>query len=133
MKAAQQGKEIVVKIRNTVGVLRDLTKIVAEKGVNLLAASAWVEGENGIIHLVTDDALRTKEALEEHRYAPQERDVILVKVYHTPGTLRSVLEDLAAEDIDIHHLYVSADINDRECLVVLSTANNDRAVVLLNE
>ena len=112
--------------------MRDLAKIVAEKGVNLLAASSWVEGKDGYIRLITDDNLRAKDALEEHKYAPEERDVILVTVGHKPGTLRSVLEELAENDLDIHHLYVTADINDASCLVVLSTANNDRAVVLIN-
>lgn len=133
MKTARQGKEILIKIHNDVGIMRDLTKIVAEKGVNLLAACSWVEGADGYIRMITDDNLRAKDVLEEHNYNPEERDVILVTVGHTPGTLRSVLEALAENEIDIHHLYVSADINDENCLVVLSTANNDHAIVLINE
>jgi hypothetical protein len=132
MKTARQGKEILVKIHNDVGIMRDLAKIVAEKGVNLLAASSWVEGKDGYIRLITDDNLRAKDALEEHKYAPEERDVILVTIGHSPGTLRSVLEELAENDLDVDHLYVTANINDANCLVVLSTANNDHAIVLIN-
>ena len=65
MKTARQGKEILVKIHNDVGIMRDLAKIVAEKGVNLLAASSWVEGKDGYIRLITDDNLRAKDALVE--------------------------------------------------------------------
>lgn len=133
MSTVQQGKEIVIKIKNAIGVMRDLTKIVAEKGVNVLAVSAWVEGENGIVHLVTDDNLRASDTLREHNYAPVERDVVLVTIDHKPGMLRSTLEKLAENEIDIHHLYASADINDAHCLIVLSTANNDRAIVLLKD
>jgi hypothetical protein len=41
-------------------------------------------------------------------------------------------EKLAHADIDIHHLYATASAAQAQCLVVFATANNDRAMVLLN-
>jgi hypothetical protein len=126
-----QGKEVVVKVVNDIGVLANLTKLVSEKGVNILAVSSWTEGENGIVHLVTDDNLRAMDVLREKNYAPVERDVVLVEARHKPGMLRHLTDVLAREGIDIHYLYASGTIDTDTCLIVLTTANNDRTTVLL--
>jgi len=133
MIKARQGKEIVVRVLNNIGVVAQLAKVLSEKGVNILAFTSWTEGDQGIIHLVTDDNLRAGDALREKNYNPKERDVVCVDAHHKPGMLRHVTEQLASEDIDIHHLYASAPQSADGCLIVLACANNDRAVVLLNE
>lgn len=133
MLKAKPGKEIVVKIHNEIGVLASLAKVLTEKGINILAAAAWVEGANGLIHLVTDDNLRAVDALSAKNYNPQEREVVLTEVAHKPGMLRHLAERLAEDGIDIHHLYASAPLASERSLIVFASANNDRAIVLLNE
>ena len=90
MLKARQGKEVVVRIANKVGELAKLTKVVAERGVNVLAASAWVEDAEAVIRLVTDDTLRTMDVLRDNDYKPQERSVVLVDAAHKPGILYAV-------------------------------------------
>jgi hypothetical protein len=132
MLKARHGKEMVVKVQNEIGLLANLTQVLAQKGVNILAVSAGVAGANAVVHLVTDDNLRAGDALRKQRYNPQERDVVLVDVPHKPGMLRHVTELLAKQGIDLHHLYGSAALPVPECLLVFASANNDRAVVVLN-
>ena len=134
MMTAKHGKEVSVRVFNDIGVLAQLTKIVAEKGINILAAAAWVEDEkNGIVHLVTDDNLRTVDALTEHSYAPEELASIAVDIDHKPGMLSSMCQKIGTAGINIRYLYVSAPINEDKCLLILSTDDNDRALVVLNE
>jgi hypothetical protein len=133
MLKARIGSEIVIKVRNDVGVLSNLCKVIAEKGVNVLAVSAWVEDVNGIVHLLTDDNLRAVDALREKHYNPKEEHVVVTHAAHKPGMLRHITDKLAGAGIDIHHLYASAKPGDEECVVVFASANPDRAVVLLNE
>ena len=134
MMTATHVKEISVKVFNDIGVLAQLTKIVAEKGINLLAAAAWIEDDkNGIVHLVTDDNLRAVDALTAHSYAPEELASIAVEIDHKPGMLSRLCLKIGAEDINIRYLYVSAPINDDKCLLIVSTDDNDRALVVLNE
>ena len=132
MLKARLGKEVVVRIENEVGVLDQIARTVAEKGVDILASSAWVEGAVAVIHLVTDDNLRVVEALRSRNYDPRESDVVLTEVPHKPGMLRHVTERLARGSVDMHHLYATTTPGQVESLVVLATANNDHAVVLLN-
>ena len=133
MFKVRQGKEVVVKVVNDIGVLAQMSKLVSEKGVNILAVCAWTEGANGFVHLVTDDNLRTADVLREKNFAPEERDVVVVEATHKSGMLKHLTEVLAREQIDIHYVYGSGTIDTETCLIVLTTANNDRAVVMLRE
>ncbi len=134
MITAKHCKEVSVRVLNDIGILAQLTKIVAEKGVNIRAAAAWVEDENrGVVRLVTDDNLRASDALRAHNYAPEEISSIEVLMHHTPGMLNSVCEKIGSGGINIHYLYASAPVSDDTCLVVLSTSDNERALVLLND
>ena len=130
---AQQGKEIVIRTLSEIGLLFDLSKVVAEKGINLLAAHGQVEGKDAVIRLVTDDNRRAMDALRAHNYAPHEEAVVLVAAPNKPGMLRTLTERLAGADIDIHHLSATTGAEADTCLIVLSCSNNDRAMVLLNE
>jgi hypothetical protein len=132
MLKARMGKEILLRVENEVGVLDQIARTVAEKGADIQAVSAWVEGPLAVIHLVTDDNRRVADALRSKNYDPRESDVVVTEVPHKPGMLRHVTERLARGSVDVHHLYASTTSEQRESLLVLATANNDRAVVLLN-
>ncbi len=133
MITAKQCKEVSVRVFNDIGILAQLTKIVAEKGVNIRAVAAWVEDENkGVVRLVTDDNLRAVDALRAHNYAPKEVDSIEVLMRHSPGMLSSLCETIGKGGLNMHYLYASAPVSEDTCLAVLSTDDNERALVLLN-
>jgi len=134
MTAVKQCKEVSVRVLNDIGILAQLTRIVAEKGVNIRAAAAWVEDENkGVVRLVTDDNLRAVDALREHNYAPEEVASIEVDLEHTPGMLHRVCEKIGQGGVNIRYLYGSAAVSTETCVLILSTDDNERALVLLNE
>jgi hypothetical protein len=133
MLKARPAKEVVVRVRNEIGVLAQLSRLVADKGINILAACAWVEGGDGVVHLVTNDNLRVVDALRAKNYNPRESDVVLIESPHKPGLLRHVTDKLAGAGVDIHHLYATAGETQDKCLIVFASANNDHAIVLLNE
>jgi hypothetical protein len=132
MLKARLGKEVVLRVENEVGVLDQIARTVAEKGVDVVATCAWVEGPLAVVHLVTDDNRRVVDALRSKNYAAKEADVVLTEVPHKPGMLRHITERLAREGVDIHHLYASTTSEQGESLIVLATAKNDHAVVQLN-
>jgi len=130
---ARKGKEVMVKITNNIGILADIAMVLADRGINLLAINAYVADEQAFIRLVTEDNLRAHDVLSEHGYKSQEDDVILLTIPHKPGMLHRVSEILSEAQIDIHHIYVTTTEAGGECCVVLHTANDDQAMVKLNE
>lgn len=132
MLSTRQAKEVIVRMPNEIGALDRMAKAIADKGVNLIATSAWVEGQDAVIRLVTEDNLRVVDTLRGHGLQPREVDVLVVDVAHKPGMLRHVTGKLADAGIDIHHLYATAPAQQDRSLVVFASANNDRAMVVLN-
>lgn len=134
MVSAKHCKEISIRVLNDIGILAQLTKIVADKGVNIRAAAAWVEDDNkGVVRLVTDDNLRAMDALRTHNYAPVELNSVEVLTHHSPGMLSSICAKIGNGGINIRYLYASAPVSSETCLMVLSTDNNEHALVLLND
>jgi hypothetical protein len=133
MLEAKQGKEIVVKVRNRTGLLFDLSRLISEMGVSVLAVNGVVSGDDSVIRLVTDDNLRAKEALAAKNYVVREEDVILAELPHKPGLLKRITEALVLEEIDIRLVYGTALVGRDTCLLVLHTSNDEHALPRLNK
>ncbi len=133
MLNVSQGKEIVLRVRNDIDVIGEAARLVAERGVSLKAVAAAVEQGLCTLRLVTDDNLRACDMLREHGYTPHEEPVVLLVVPHKPGMLRKVAARLGAEQIDIRSVYATASDDAPNCLVVLRTSNDARALVALSE
>ena len=133
MQTARIGKEAVVQVPNRMGVLHHVMRLVSDKGINIQAAVATLDGADAVVRLVTEDHLRTMDALREHDLDPQEARVVLVEVPSRPGLLRHITEQLLTENLDLAYLYATASADAGKCLVVFATTNNDRAVLVMNE
>ena len=131
MMKAKMAKEAIVRISNRTGVLSQVTKRIAEKGINLEAVIATVNGADAVIQLVSSEHNRIMDALREQQWEAQEARVVLVEGDHRPGLLEIITEKLARENIDVLYLYATA-VNVDKCLVVLSSVNNEWAVMVLN-
>ena len=131
MIKAKMAKEAIVRLNNRVGMLAQVTRSIADQGVNIEAAIATVDGADAVIRLVSNDHQRMLDALRAQRLEAQETRVIVVEGIHRPGLLQLITEKLARENIDVLYLYATA-VNVDKCLVVLSSTNNDWAVMVLN-
>ena len=125
-------KEVTVRLENDIGALDGIARTIADKGINILAVCAWVEGAQAVIRILTDDSSRVVDTLRARKFEPREMDVLVTEAPHKPGMLHRITERLAQGGLDIHHLYATATRAHEQSLVVFATANNDRAMVLLN-
>ena len=128
---ARMAKEAIVRTNNRPGALARVTKSVADKGINIEAVIATVDGADAVIRLVTSDHQRTINTLHEQQLEVQETKVVVVEALQRPGLLQHITEKLARENMDLFYLYATAAEADK-CLVVLSSTNNDWAVMVLN-
>lgn len=131
IKNVQLGKEIVVTVTNKIGVLADMSKLVAESGINIEAVAGYVEKDNTAkIILVTNDNLRIIDALKKAGYtSATERETIIIELEDKPGALEHITTALASEDIDIKTIYGTTCSGDCPARIVLSTSNNEKALV----
>jgi len=128
---SRMAKEAIVRISNRPGALAQITGNLAGKGINIEAVIATVDGTDAVIRMVTSDHARTLTALHEQKLEAQEAKVVVVEALHRPGLLQYITEKLAKENMDLFYLYATAATNGDQCLVVLSSTNNDWAVMIL--
>ena len=132
MIKARVAKEAIVRINNRMGVLAQVSKGLADKGLNIEAVIATVEGNDALIHIVSSDHQRMMDALREQQLQVQEARIVVAQIEHQPGLLRQVAEKLARQNIDLLYLYATA-TESAQCLIVFSSTNNDWAVKVLND
>ena len=133
MHSVIHGKEIVLRVKNDIGILADVSRLIAERGISVKAVAGTVNGDVCTLRLVTDDNLRACDILHEHAYKPVEESVVLMDVLHKPGMLKKLSTRLGAEGVDIRRLYASTSDKDADCLMVLHTTNDAKALVALSE
>jgi len=131
MIKARMTKEVIVRMNNRIGVLAQVTKSLADMGINIEAVIGTLEGADVVIRMVTGDHQRTLDALRDQRLEVQEARVVAAEIAHRPGLLREITEKLARQHIDLTYLYATA--AGEKCLVILSSTNNDWAVKVLND
>lgn len=131
IKKVKAVKEIVIISENRVGVLSAISKILADRGINIVAISAHAACGVALINLVTEDHARVKDLLDRKAIAYQENSVLLLEVEDKPGTLLSLTKKLAANKVDILNVYGSAGCACCPCSLVILTDNNRRAEVAL--
>jgi hypothetical protein len=133
IQSVKLGKEFVIVSENKVGALSKIAAIFADHGIDILAISAQAAGGVALMNLVTDEPLRTKDQLRLKGYKAQENGVLLVQVEDKPGVLLQLTRKLAAKKIDILNIYGSSPASYGPCVLVLSTNDNQKALVTLKK
>ncbi len=130
IKNAQLGKEIVVTIANKIGVLADMSRVLADHGINIEAVAGYATDNEAKIMLVTDDNLRATDALKKSGYrGAKENPVVILELENKSGALKNISAKLAEQGIDINYLYGTTCPGACPARIVLSTSNDEKALV----
>jgi hypothetical protein len=132
IKDANLGKELVITADNKVGVLANISKILADHGINIEGVAGYAaEGGKAKIMLVAEDALRAKEALQKAGYKDmKENEVVVVDLENKAGALKSITAKMSDAKIDIRYTYGTTCPSGCPARLILATNNNEKAVVL---
>ena len=102
--------DLTVVLRDRPGELARLGEIIGEVGVNIRGLAAFTGEGRGIIHvLVDDDAVaRALEGLRgEGMGVADEREVLVVDVADTPGSLGQLARELSEANVNIDLAYTT--------------------------
>jgi hypothetical protein len=136
LKSVNLGKELAVTVINKIGILADISRILAEHGINIKAVAGYGKGEKkeAEVLLVTEDNLRASDALKKNGYKSiTEREVIVAELENKPGALKTITFKLAEADIDLKCVYGTACAEGCPATIVLSTSDNEKALLALKK
>ncbi len=132
VKNASLSKEIAVTAVNKVGVLADMTEILAAHSINLLAMAGYATEQEAKIMMVTGDNLRAAEVLKKQNYKTlKENEVVIVDLENRTGALKNLAAILAEEKIDVKYIYGSSCTCGGPSMIVMSTSDNEKALAAI--
>ena len=98
-------KQISVFLENRPGGLHEMTKALAQAGINLRGLSLAETSDFGIVRLIVDDVAGTATTLRDAGFVASLTDVLAVEVPNMPGGLNHVLEVLDGAGINVEYMY----------------------------
>jgi hypothetical protein len=122
-----KAKQLTVSCENRPGALAQITKVLGEAKVNILAFLTTTSGTEGPVQLVVDNPKKAKKALEGASLSYSETDVLHVELTNVPGALASFAGKLAAKEINITFGYATAAKGSRRASLVLGVSDLDQA------
>ena len=97
--------QISAFLENRAGQFAEITKILAENGIDLRAISIAETADYGILRMIVGNAEKTTSILMQHGYLLSMTPVLVISVPDQPGGIAPVLATLAEGNIDIEYMY----------------------------
>ena len=124
-------KQLSIFLENKTGRINDVTRILGANGINMHAFSMAETTDFGILRLIVSEVEKAVDVLRENNFAVKVTDVVCIKCSNTAGSLASILEKLAVQNIFIEYMYAFADGDFAN--IVIKPNNLEKCVAVLKE
>ena len=111
-------KQISVFLENTTGRLAEVTKTIADAGINLRAISIADTADFGILRMIVDKPDQGMQVLKDAEFTAKLTDVIGIVLNDKPGGLLTAMEIFNRDGVNIEYLYSSL-INENDSVVII--------------
>lgn len=126
----QSGAEAVLQfsvfVANKLGRLHDLTSLLKQNNVHILALTVLDTTDSAILRVVVDDASRARELLREQDFPFTEARILVVEV-DIETRLEQALAALLEAEINIHYIYAFLALPEGKPLLALNLEDLDVA------
>lgn len=97
-------KQFSVFAENRVGRLHDLTKLLKENNVHVMAIAVLDTTDSAIVRLIVDDPEKSRELMISNDFPYAETEILAVEIADE-SDLHGVLTALLEAEINIHYVY----------------------------
>jgi hypothetical protein len=121
-------------LENTTGRIGEVTRILANAGINLRAISIADTADFGILRLIvdrTDDAV--KALIAAGFTTIRQTAVAAVEVDDKPGSLAALMELFEKSEINIEYLYASLEGERGKAVVIFKLENYEKGFEILKQ
>ncbi|MDR0654788.1 MAG: ACT domain-containing protein [Treponema sp.] len=126
-------KQISVFLENNAGRLGEVTKVLANAGINLRAISIADTADFGILRLIVNDHQKALLALQEAGFTTRITNVAAVEIEDRPGSLAKVMELFQKSRVNIEYLYASLEGKEGKAVVIFKLQEHDKGLALVQE
>jgi hypothetical protein len=126
-------KQISVFLENTTGRLSEVTKTLANAGVNLRAISIADTADFGILRIIADKTNNAVDALNQAGFTTRQTDVVAVEIEDVPGSLATLMELFRESQVNIEYLYASLEGKVGKAVVIFKLEDHNRGLKILSD
>ena len=126
-------KEFVIRLEDQPGTLGKVCRVLAERGVNILAFQSFPSEGKSLVRLVLDNPTTAKNVLDSARLSYTEAEVAQVKLPHRPGELARAASRLGDANININYAYGGVEAGTNAPFLIFGVAEVGRAVTILDQ
>ncbi|MDR2792453.1 MAG: ACT domain-containing protein [Treponema sp.] len=126
-------KQITVFLENKAGRLGEVTRVLAEAGVNMRAISIADTADFGILRLIVDQDAVALKALGEAGFTIRITPIAAVEIEDKPGSLAHVMELFQKSQVNIEYLYASLESKKGKAVVIFKLADHEKGLQLLKD
>ena len=118
--------------RNEVGVIADISRALADEGINIETISAEGLDEKGVITLTTDSYDEALRVLTDAGFKTVSDDSLVLRLPDEPGSLAKVAERFKDAGVNIQSLHIVERRGDHT-IVALSADDRAKAEALVDK
>lgn len=126
-------EQISVFLENRAGRLAEVTKTLAENGINIRALSLADTSDFGILRLIVTDNEKAKEALKAKGFTVGRTSVVAAEVGDHPGGLHTILETLNAGGVNVEYMYAFVTQSGHNAILIFRFDRTDQAIEVLQK
>ncbi len=126
-------EQLSIFLENRAGRLCEVTRVLAEAGVNIRALALADTSDFGILRLIVSDTEKAKETLKENGFTVGRTSVVAVEVEDKPGGLHTVLDVLSKEHINVEYMYAFVQQNQKNAVLIFRFDRTDQAIEVLKD
>ncbi|MFC1754645.1 hypothetical protein ACFL96_14815 [Thermoproteota archaeon] len=133
MAKASLVKQLTIETGDNVGVLEEVSAVIAGAKVNITAICAYSMEGKACFMVITSDNSRAREALGPKGYTVKEEDVVTVMLDDRVGQAQELSAKIKAAGINLCYMYgTTCGCTDSPALIVLGSKENDKVIAAIN-
>jgi len=125
-------KQFSVFAENRVGRLYDLTAVLKEHNVHVMAITVLDTTDSAVVRFIADDPDKARELMINNDFPYVECDILAVEI-DDESQLKGVLAALFEAEINIHYIYSFIKRPDGRCALAINAEDEDIAAQALSQ
>ena len=125
--------QISIFIENTQGRMAEITKLLADGGIDIKALSIADTTDYGILRLIVNDPKKATELLSENHVTASITKVLAIAIDNHPGGLNKAISTLSKGNVDVEYMYAFVTEKKETAFVIIRVEDNEKAIKILQD